>query len=55
MLPSPHRRSKLLVDDGSTKTGTMVGTNPKWLAPEVLIGQAATPSADVFSFGVVSS
>ena len=27
--------------------------NPRWLAPEVLKGDPATPAADVFAFGVV--
>ena len=48
-------RSKLLLDDGSAKTSTIASTNPKWLAPEVVTGRPATHSADVFSFGVVST
>ena len=39
------------VNDGLTETG-LVGT-PHYLAPEVLVGEKATPAADVYSLGVM--
>ena len=37
---------------GAAATAGMV-TNPRWLAPEVLLGQRPSKASDVFSFGVV--
>ncbi|KAI7845286.1 hypothetical protein COHA_001129 [Chlorella ohadii] len=34
-------------------SGTLSNLNPRWLAPEVMSGQAATSASDVFSWGVV--
>jgi serine/threonine protein kinase len=47
--------SKLVegTDSCNSKTGTMAGANPKWLAPEVIGGFSATEKGDVFSYGVV--
>ncbi|EFN51109.1 hypothetical protein CHLNCDRAFT_13183, partial [Chlorella variabilis] len=42
--------SKILGEDHSTSQEV---TNPRWLAPEVLQGELATPPSDVFGFGVV--
>ncbi len=35
-----------------TSTGTVIGT-PRYLAPELALGHAATPATDVYSMGVV--
>jgi hypothetical protein len=44
--------SKLLEDSArSSSAGGML--NPRWLAPEVLMGRPATAESDVFSFGTV--
>ncbi|KAI3432676.1 hypothetical protein D9Q98_004219 [Chlorella vulgaris] len=43
--------SRILED--STLTSSLAAMNPRWLAPEVMRGQRATPAADVFSFAVV--
>jgi eukaryotic-like serine/threonine-protein kinase len=42
------------LDDGTrmTLTGTVLGTTP-YLAPEQVLGQPATPAADVYSLGAV--
>lgn len=29
------------------------GVNPRWIAPEVLLGQAFTPKADIYAFGII--
>jgi serine/threonine protein kinase len=39
---------------GMTRTGQLVGT-PAYIAPELVIGGAVTPAADVFSWGCVVS
>jgi serine/threonine protein kinase len=39
--------------EGSLASSGGGATNPRWMAPEVLDGQQATPAADVFAFGVV--
>ena len=41
------------VMEGSLASSVGGANNPRWLAPEVLDGQQATPAADVFAFGVV--
>ncbi|KAL4520908.1 hypothetical protein Ndes2526B_g00090 [Nannochloris sp. 'desiccata'] len=39
---------------GGSKVSTLGGgSNPRWLAPEILDGQKASMESDVFSFGVV--
>jgi hypothetical protein len=44
--------SKILEDTArSSSAGGML--NPRWLAPEVLMGRPATAESDVFSFGTV--
>ncbi|EFN52529.1 hypothetical protein CHLNCDRAFT_36848 [Chlorella variabilis] len=44
--------SKILEDSvRSSSAGGLL--NPRWLAPEVLMGQNATAASDVFSFGTV--
>jgi serine/threonine protein kinase len=43
--------SKIMED--SSRSTSMAAMNPRWLAPEVLNGESATPAADVFAFGVV--
>ncbi|EFN52530.1 hypothetical protein CHLNCDRAFT_13628, partial [Chlorella variabilis] len=44
--------SKLLEESvRSSSAGGLL--NPRWLAPEVLMGQNATAASDVFSFGTV--
>jgi serine/threonine protein kinase len=44
--------SRLLEDTvRSSSAGGML--NPRWLAPEVLMGQPASAASDVFSFGTV--
>ncbi|KAI7839821.1 hypothetical protein COHA_006442 [Chlorella ohadii] len=47
--------SKLVegTESSNSKTGTMAGANPKWLAPEVIGGYSATEKGDVWSYGVV--
>ena len=32
---------------------SMVASNPRWLAPEILAGLPYTVAADVYSFGVI--
>eukprot|EP00887_Chlorella_sp_A99_P003149 scaffold9.g3149.t1 len=39
-------------EEGSRSTQEVL-MNPRWLAPEVLRGEEATPGSDVFAFGVV--
>jgi hypothetical protein len=39
--------------EGSLASTVGGANNPRWLAPELLDGQQATPAADVFAFGVV--
>jgi len=41
-----------LIDDTSRSTNQH-SMNPRWLSPELVRGESATPKADVFSFGVV--
>lgn len=41
-----------LIDDSSRSTNQH-SMNPRWLSPELIKGERATPKADVFSFGVV--
>ncbi|KAL4443708.1 hypothetical protein ABPG75_011445 [Micractinium tetrahymenae] len=45
--------SRILEVEGASQTSSGAVMNPRWLAPEVMQGQHATPAADVFSFGVV--
>ena len=59
LLVDKHWRSKVsdfnlskLLDD-STVMSSMAATNPRWLAPEILGGNNATFSSDVYSLGVV--
>ncbi|KAL4419069.1 hypothetical protein ABPG77_010348 [Micractinium sp. CCAP 211/92] len=44
--------SKVL-EASPTLSSTQSPANPRWLAPEILLGGKATPASDVFSFGVV--
>jgi serine/threonine protein kinase len=39
--------------EANAAVSSLAVTNPRWLAPEVLKGSAATPASDVYSFGVV--
>ena len=55
-LLSDFNLSRLLEDTGATRSSASTAgglLNPRWLAPEVLIGGSATAASDVFSFGVV--
>lgn len=49
--------SRLMTGEGGAggvaTTGTLMGLNPRWLAPELMMGERATPASDVFSYGVV--
>ncbi|PRW57695.1 Serine threonine- kinase CTR1 [Chlorella sorokiniana] len=45
--------SKILDTDTGSGRSTIANMNPRWLAPEILNGEAATPASDVFSWGVV--
>jgi serine/threonine protein kinase len=45
--------SKIMEGPNAFNTSSLAVTNPRWLAPEILNGEAATPAADVFAFGVV--
>ena len=42
--------SRLLASSTRTATAT---THPRWVAPEILLGEGATPASDVYAFGVV--
>ncbi|KAL6785226.1 hypothetical protein ACKKBG_A02970 [Auxenochlorella protothecoides x Auxenochlorella symbiontica] len=48
---SDFNLSKLL--DGSPVMSSLAATNPRWLAPEILAGHAATFASDVYAFGIV--
>lgn len=48
---SDFNLSKLL-EEGSVMS-SMAATNPRWLAPEILTGNDATFSSDVYSFAIV--
>lgn len=51
---SDFNLSKLVADTPvQVSMSSEYNNNPRWTAPEVLEGQAATPASDVFSFGVV--
>lgn len=43
--------SRIMEESG--QGSSLAGTNPRWLAPELLTGESATTSSDVFAFGVV--
>lgn len=45
--------SKILDTDTGSGRSTIANMNPRWLAPEILNGEAATCASDVFSWGVV--
>jgi len=45
--------AKILESDTITLTGTVLGT-PEYMAPELCAGEAAGPSADIYSLGVVA-
>ncbi len=58
--PPPLLPHKQVADFNLSKVmeGSMASTvgganNPRWMAPELLDGDPATPAADVFAFGVV--
>ncbi|KAK9837125.1 hypothetical protein WJX81_004755 [Elliptochloris bilobata] len=40
-------------DDAWHTTSDSVAVNPRWLAPEVLVGGGHTPASDVYAFGIV--
>ena len=42
--------SRIMEESG--QGSSLAGTNPRWLAPELLTGESATHSSDVFAFGV---
>ncbi|KAL4421755.1 hypothetical protein ABPG77_009738 [Micractinium sp. CCAP 211/92] len=42
-----------LMEASSSVSSTGGAMNPRWLAPEILVGQQAIAASDVFSFGVV--
>lgn len=48
---SDFNLSKIMED--TTRSTSLQAMNPRWLAPEVLNGGAATLAADVFAFGVI--
>lgn len=37
----------------SSTRAAALSTHPRWVAPEVLLGEGATPASDVYAFGVV--
>lgn len=39
--------------DNSMNSASLQGDNPRWLAPEIIRGSAATMSSDVYAFGIV--
>lgn len=41
------------VMEESVVLSSMVASNPRWLAPEILAGLPYTVAADVYSFGVI--
>lgn len=43
--------SRIMEESG--QGSSLAGTNPRWLAPELLSGEHATTYSDVFAFGVV--
>ena len=43
--------SRIMEESG--QGSSLAGTNPRWLAPELLAGEHATTYSDVFAFGVV--
>ncbi|KAL4855455.1 Serine/threonine-protein kinase EDR1 [Chlorella vulgaris] len=45
--------SRILED--SPLSSSVAAMNPRWLAPEVMRGERATPAADVFSFAVLGN
>eukprot|EP00887_Chlorella_sp_A99_P008111 scaffold12.g8111.t1 len=49
--PPDFNLSKLMEAD--TVMSSMAATNPRWLAPEILAGHAATFASDVYAFAVV--
>ena len=48
---SDFNLSKIMQD--ATKSTSLAAMNPRWLAPEILMGQNATKASDVFAFGVI--
>lgn len=48
---SDFNLSKIL--DASTRSTSLAAMNPRWLAPETLNGERASPACDVFALGVV--
>lgn len=42
-----------IMEGAGTRSSSLAGMNPRWLAPEVLAGEKPTMAADAFSFGVV--
>lgn len=41
------------VMEDSVVLSSMVASNPRWLAPEILSGLPYTVAADVYSFGII--
>jgi len=50
--PSSSAGSGALPSPASSSLGAGAANNPRWLAPEVLMGQPATTASDVYSFGI---
>ncbi|KAL4430024.1 hypothetical protein ABPG77_004394 [Micractinium sp. CCAP 211/92] len=50
---SDFNLSRFVEENLGTKSSSMAGLNPRWLAPEVMKGGRATPAADTYSFGIV--
>ncbi len=50
--PSPQQGDIATLDDGSTKSGALLGT-PGFMSPEQIRGARATPPADVYALGAI--
>ena len=43
--------SRIMEESG--QASSLAGTNPRWLAPELMAGESASIASDIFAFGVV--